>query len=76
MYTQITKIQDFGMNYSEYSIDQLLKEIIRFDKKLNKVKTQGGLWALEIGIKSVRSELDKRIKDPDKVTKMILEFEK
>lgn len=32
--------------------------------------------ALEFGINSLRSELDKRIKDPKKVTKMILEFQK
>lgn len=61
------------MNYSEKSTPELIKEINQFDAKIPKLKTQGGLWATEMGIRAIRAELDKRIKDPALVTKMILE---
>jgi hypothetical protein len=38
---------------------------------LDKVKTQGGLWIIGIAIKSIRAELDKRIKDPQEVSDLI-----
>lgn len=64
------------MSYSEKSTAQLITEINRADKKLLKIKSEGALWVLGIQIRTIRSELDKRIKDPDKVTKMILEAKK
>lgn len=64
------------MSYSEKSTAELITEINRADKKLLKIKSEGALWVLGIQIRTIRSELDKRIKDPDKVTKMILEAKK
>ena len=64
------------MNYSTRTIDQLIYELVKLDKMLDKVKTQGGLWALGIGIKSCRAELDKRIKDPNKVNDLISNWKK
>ncbi len=62
-------------NYKTMSIPELIKEICKWDKKLTKIKTQGGLWVCEFAIKSIRKELDNKIKDPEIVTKMILEAE-
>lgn len=61
------------MSYTHFKTEDLIKEINRYAKKVNKCKTSGGLWALECGIKAIRSELDSRIGDEDLVTKMILE---
>lgn len=61
------------MSYSEKTTAELITEINRADKKLLKIKSEGALWVIGIQIRTIRSELDKRIKDPDKVTKMILE---
>lgn len=62
--------------YSEWETDDLINEINRYDKKLNSIKTQGALWIIEIAIKSIRAELDKRYPDPELVTKMIMDFRK
>ena len=61
------------MSHSEKSTAELIKEINRADRQLLKIKSEGGLWVLGIQIKTIRSELDKRIKDPQLVTKMIIE---
>ena len=39
---------------------ELEKALIKWDKKLDTIKTQGGLWVCEMAIKSIRSELDLR----------------
>lgn len=58
-------------NYSEWKTIDLIHEINRYDKKLDKIKTQGALWIIGIAIKSIRAELDKRIKDPQEVSDLI-----
>ncbi len=60
-------------NYAEWKTEDLIKEINRFDKKLDKIKTAGACWALGCGITAIRSELDKRFNDTKKVTSMIMD---
>ena len=63
-------------NYHDETTEDLIKEINRASKKLNSIKSAGALWVIGGAIKGIRAELDSRIKDPDKVTRMIVEAEK
>lgn len=58
-------------SYSEWKTKDLIREINRYDKKLDKIKSNGALWIIGIAIKSIRAELDLRIKDPEQVTNLI-----
>jgi hypothetical protein len=62
-------------NYPNETTEDLIKEINRASKKLNSIKSAGALWVISGVIKGIRAELDSRIKDADKVTRMIVEAE-
>ena len=46
--------------FTNMTKEQLNQALVKWDKKLDTIKTQGGLWVCEMAIKSIRSEMDLR----------------